>query len=416
MEKTLKITKDSCYFLFVFLLIYCSHDTLLFGTNADNRFILIRKALPFALIAMLLVLQQVYRIRRTDFYLCALVILLPVLSCVANREEANNYIYRAAIMICALLLVLAARERDFYRIYNRILYSLSIWSIATYLLMLLAPGIVARFPAVHNTEGVAYYFLGFSTMNSQLHYGMVRNASLFREPGMFCVMLTLAMVIEIAVLKRFRGRYILVFTAAMVTTFSTAGYIILAVLYLYYLFAVKHAKYKGRYLVMILLAVAVLATQTDLLSMEGAVFDKFVKGSNSYGSWLARLRSLTESVMITLENPLFGIGRYALYDAVLGKTGVYRAVDNTNTILVGFAAYGILFGLVLTWGLWRFARKNSDTLISALWLFLILLLALSNEDLGQNILFYYLVFDGICGIRRAGETAPAGQAAPPATE
>jgi hypothetical protein len=278
-------------------------------------------------------------------------------------------------------------------------------------MMVLVPGLVAKFPMVYNTKGIGFHFLGFSTVSSRLHYGMVRNYGIFREPGMFCVMLTVALINEILVLKQFRGKYILVYTAAMVTTFSTAGYIILAALYLYYLIVEKNAKHRGRYIVLILAALVVLGTQTDLLSMEGAIFDKFTRGSNSYGSWLARLRSLTQSIVIAVQNPVFGVGRYALYDAILGSTGVYQAVDNTNTILIGFAAYGIPFGVILSWGCWAFVRKYSSNLFTALCLFVILLLALANEDMGQNILFYYLVFDGLCRNRKEREASAQLQSA-----
>jgi hypothetical protein len=404
MNKTIRLSKNTCYTILVFLAVYCSHDTLLFGTNVDNRFLLIRKAIPFLLLICLILLKPSFRIRKTDLFICLVLLLMPVISCLVNGEDMNNYIYRAAVMGAALLFLLTGEKNAFITVYNKILYFLSIWSIGTYLLMLLLPQVIQLFPTVMNSAGTPYFFTGFSVMNSQLHYGMVRNSSIFREPGVFCVMLTVAMINEMVVLKSLRGKYILVYTAAMITTYSTAGYIILIGLYAYYLLIEKNVKHKGRYIFLGLVALVVIATQTDLLSRDGAIFDKFVKGSNSYGSWLARLRSVTQSIVITLENPMFGIGRYALYDTVLGMTGVYRTVDNTNTILVGFAAYGILFGILLSWGCWRFVRQNCWGILAAVTLFAVLMMAFSNEDLGQNVLFYYIVFDGLC---RVGGTPEA---------
>ena len=401
MNKTIRFSKSTLYVALVFLAIYCSHDTLLFGTNVDDRFLLIRKAIPFLLLICLILLKPVFQISRADLPAYLLLLLLPIISCLINSEDMNNYIYRAAIMCAALMLLVTGSKNEFIAVYNKILYFLSIWSLVTYLLMLLLPQIVRMFPTIVNSAGAAHYFMGFSVMNSNLHYGMVRNCGIFREPGVFCVMLTIAMICEMVVLKSLRGKYILVYTAAMITTYSTAGYIILIGLYTYYLLIEKNIQHKGRYICLVLVTLVIIGTQTDLLSRDGAIFDKFVKGSNSYGSWLARLRSVTQSISITLENPIFGIGRYALYDTVLGRTGVYRAVDNTNTILVGFAAYGILFGLLLTWGCWRFVRKNCQGRLAAGTLFIVLLMALSNEDFGQNILFYYIVFDGLCHTSKA---------------
>lgn len=83
-----------------------------------------------------------------------------------------------------------------------------------------------------------------------------------------------------------------------------------------------------------------------------------------------------------------------MYDVVLAKDGIYTAVDNTNTIMIGFAAYGIVFGVLLIRGCWKFVRTKRNSIIFAILLFLILFTALSNEDMGQNIIFYFIVFAG----------------------
>lgn len=396
MNKTIKISKNSFLSFLVFIVIFCSHDTLLFGTNQDNRFIMARKIIPFLLIFCLLLMQQVIHIKKKALFISIVTLIIPIISCVMNREDVNNYIYRAAVMMCALLFVLNGWQVKFFKAYNRIIYLLSVWSIGSYVLMIFLPGIASKFPVVYNTGGTPYYFLGFSLVNSELHYGMIRNSSIFREPGVFCVMLTLALLIEIIIYKRIRPRIIGTFCVAMVTTYSTAGYIILLVLFAYYVLFEKKLVNKTVIFIAMAVIVGILARYTDLLTRSGPIFDKFVKGSNSYGSWLARWSSLTESISIALRNPLFGIGRYALYDVVLNVSGVYRAVDNTNTLLVGFAAYGLLFGCLITWGCWRFIWTNQKQVLSAIILFVVLLMALFNEDMGQNVVFYILVFSGLC--------------------
>ena len=395
MNRTIRFSKRDIYAALVFLAIYCSHDTLLFGTNADGRFVLIRKAVPFLLLICLLLLNHNFQISKEALCACLVILVLPIASCVVNGEDTNNYIYRAAIMFSALLFLLVGKRNEFMDLFNKILYLLSIWAIASYAIRLILPQLVSLFPRVINTAGQTFYFMGLSNVNRSLHYGMVRSMGIFREPGVFSVMLTIALINEMVVLKKCRFKYVMAYTVAMVTTFSTAGFLILVGIYTYYLLIERKIKHKGWYIFLIFVAVAVIGTQTDLLSKDGAIFDKFVKGSNSYGSWLARVLSITQSISIALDNPLFGIGRYALYDTVLGKTGVYRTVDNTNTILIGFAAYGIVYGVMTLWGCWRFVRKNCPGFIGSAILFLSLMMALSNEDFGQNILYYYIVFDGL---------------------
>lgn len=406
MNKKIHISKRTVFFLLVFLVIYCSHDTLLFGTNADNRFIAIRKAFPIALTCGMLLLYPKFHISKGGLWKFLLTLLLPFVSCIVNGEEMNNYIYRAFIMAAALLMVRTEDQKFYYQSYNKILYFLSLWSIGSYLVMLVAPGILARFPSVRNTSGATYYFAVFSTVNSSLHYGVFRNSSIFREPGMLATMLTLAILNELLFEKKIRIRYMAAYSVAIVTTYSTAGYVILALLLGYYLLKENRTKYRVPLLFLIFSSILILATQTDILSMDGIIFGKFNSGSSNYGSWAARLGSIATSMLIALDNPLWGIGRYALYDVVLSSyntfyQSVYQVVDNTNTILIGFAAYGLFYGALITWGCWRYVRKRENSILYALYLFVILAMSLSNEDMGQNIAFYYIVFDGLCGSKPA---------------
>ena len=80
-------------------------------------------------------------------------------------------------------------------------------------------------------------------------------------------------------------------------------------------------KHKGLIVITLCVAVIVLITQTNLLQSDSAMFNKFHVGTNAYGSWYARLSSLTENFRISLENPMFGVGRYRLYNTVLAEQG-----------------------------------------------------------------------------------------------
>ena len=122
MNRTIRFSRRNIYAALVLLAIYCSHDTLLFGTNMDGRFVLIRKVVPFLLLVCLLMLNHNFRIRRDTFCAYFLILMLPITSCVVNGEDTNNYIYRAAIMISALLFLLAGKRNDFVDLFNKILW------------------------------------------------------------------------------------------------------------------------------------------------------------------------------------------------------------------------------------------------------------------------------------------------------
>ena len=390
----LVITKNKVYFAVMFLIIYCSHDTLMFGTNTNNLFITVRKIIPFLLCAVLLLMDLVERRRYSSKHLLwgIFVIILPLLSCIANNEAWDNYIYRLAIMLCAFLLALSNDHEKICEDYCAIMAFLSLWSIGVFVITSVWPWLVSMAPSIVNTNGYSYANLLFSVVEKSSN---VRNYGLFREPGVYVVFLTIAFLFEIVKgNSKKRTKRIFIFTVAMLTTVSTAGYIILAAIFIYLVSFNRDIKHKPLIVITICGAVLILATQTNLLLADGAMFSKFSIGSNSYGSWFARLSSLTENLKIAINNPFWGIGRYSLYTVVLAQNGVYAAVDNTNTIMIGFAAYGIPFGIMLIMGCWKYFRKKTDNIIFAVFLFMILFMSLSNEDMGQNVIFYYIVFAG----------------------
>ena len=84
----------------VLLMLFCSHDTLLFGTNENETFITMRKIVPFVIVA--LTFPYVFFSRFMDTaktFGMILIFAIPFLSCIVNNEPYDNYIYRGVIII-----------------------------------------------------------------------------------------------------------------------------------------------------------------------------------------------------------------------------------------------------------------------------------------------------------------------------
>lgn len=392
-ERRLVITTDNIYSALLFIIIYCSHDTLLFGTNSDALFISLRKSIPFLLCCILLVLDVIERkkFNLNKVLLGSIVILLPIASCFVNHETVDNYLYRLAIMLCAFILEMSVDKEKICRDYCSIMIFLSLWSVCFFSLPKLAPSVISALPKIINSSGYVFFFALFSVGEDDM-----RNTGIFREPGVFVVFLTIAIILTLLYdSSKKRKKHLIVFTITMLTTLSTAGYIILTVFYCYLILVNKEIKHKTIIVILISFVLLVLITQTNILQSDGRLFNKFKKGTNVYGSWFARLSSLTQNLSIAIKNPLFGVGRYTLYGTVLAENGVYAAIDNTNTILIGFASYGFLFGIFLVLGCWNFIKSQTSDFVSTFFLFIVLFMALSNEDMGQNIIFYFIVFSGL---------------------
>ena len=377
----------------VLLMLFCSHDTLLFGTNEDETFITIRKIVPFVIVALTFPYVFLNRFMDTaKTFGMILIFAIPFLSCIVNNEPYNNYIYRGVIMLSAAFFALVFNTKRFFEIYNKIMKFLTLWSCSVWLISVLFPTFIKMFPIISNYESRDYYFVIFS--NVSYFENISRNLGIFREPGVYTIFLIVALIGEILILDNKRKKLnIVLFCIGLFTTLSTAGYILLFALAAYYLF-IYHDSIKESFIILIAILLGFLvAYQFGMLDM---VFEKFSDGTNTYGSWFSRMSSITENIEITLANPVFGIGRYALYDITLAVDGVYTADANTNTILIGSAAYGAAFGVLTLLSCLRFSYYIcKKRIFSTIVIFLILIAALSNEDMGQNYLYYLIVFYGL---------------------
>ena len=379
MEVTLKKeSKHDLYFWLLFIGIYCSHDTILFGTTSNSIFVTIREIMPIAISGILFLKVFTQNLSAKNFLYMLCFVALPLISCVVHDEPMANYIYRSFIIIAAALYVLTDKKKQFFSHFNDIMYFFCIWSVVTFAIANFAPALLKIFPTVTNYAGASFTNTIFSTTSVSHTYELARNQAIFREPGVHVVFLVYAFMSELIAVPKTRTKYIVVFAIAMATTLSTAGYIMFAALSVYIILLSNKVKNKGLYITLIGVAIVVLLTRTDLLSAEGAMFNKFQAGGNTYGSWFARLSSVTENIRIFIENPVFGIGRYSLYSTVLAELDVYSAIDNTNTLLITFAAYGAIFGLMNVIGLWRLCKGYTKKNLNALFFFVLLFTAMSN--------------------------------------
>lgn len=393
-------TKDRLVFIVTFLLLCCSQDTLFFGTNENEQILELAKLLPFAGMFVLLFITPSFSKQNLALFVAMAIMLMA--ACFVHDEPYNNYLYRIAILGCAFLLIEGHSEK-FWEYFTKILGFLCVWSIATFVLVIIAPQIMNVVPPVKNYLGYKYANFICSIVPFETQYSVARNHLIFREPGVAIVLLTIAIFYELKKNTDFNFKRLVLYFITLLTTMSTAGMIVMIAIIGYILFVKKNFTHRGVMFLLTGIAFIFLLNFTDLFDAENAIWTKFSSGTNNYGSWFSRLSSVTENIEIALENPIFGIGRYHLYDTTLAEDGVYVAVSNTNTLLINFAAFGISYGVLHLIGLIKYASHNEHGYLRSFLVFAIIFMALANEDMGQNIIYYALVFSGFTNATRRTE-------------
>jgi hypothetical protein len=148
---------------------------------------------------------------------------------------------------------------------------------------------------------------GFHWLNPVKYHGTIfkSNGIFMLEPAMFCQFLAISIIVEMAYFKR--AKRILLFNAAILTTFSGTGLIILAVLVPIYLFS------RGRYLLLVAVGMAlvlliVTAPFIGLDAYVSRVGEFSSTKSSGFARFLSNIPILFDRILPQTNTLLFGRG------------------------------------------------------------------------------------------------------------
>lgn len=254
-------------------------------------------------------------------------------------------------------------------------------------------------PAADNIVGGNYRIAFFSVFREGAL--VQRNMAFFREPGVYMMYLNVAIIINLFSYKKPVLRNLIVYILAMITTMSTAGYVILLLIIFVY-FALKKSKVG---VFVILVSAMLLAFSYNYISNMDIYVDtigKFNTTSDKYASAEARYASTTAPLYIMLHNPVTGTGlgmftsEFESYVNRVYHVSYTREGTSTNTLLNLGAIYGVFMLFLLLYYLMNFVKKIHSTkssIINAL-LIVAFLLMLSNEEVYYTVFFMTLIMYG----------------------
>ena len=175
--------------------------------------------------------------------------------------------------------------------------------------------------------------------------GLIRNSGNFTEPGYFACYLSLALVLNIMYLRKIKSITNLLFILGLISTFSTAAYITLFFILIFFLTQQKN-KLIPILLLPILLGVGFYSfTKLEFLEKKLTIqIESQARMSKTVGRFGATLRNLEE----IKENPLFGKGivKQSRFDTTINYVDGYQRWQNLNShsnLLVLYGIPGFLF-------------------------------------------------------------------------
>jgi hypothetical protein len=385
-------------FFIVFVVIFISEDSLLFGTNRNIAFLVFRYLLYFGIL-MYLAIKFGFRIDKKLLIPLSLILISFLATMIINMDFRTGYFIEFMVVLLASLISNRIKFKDFAFYFNKIVYVLSAVSLIIFAISIIAPAVIDIFPVTMNYNGSEYNSILFwNVMKTDLPK---ENLGIFREGGVYVIYLLLAVIIELFHNSEINYKRLLVYITALITVSSTAGYVILAFLMFVYVLKTNNAGIKIGF--SIIIALFVIFFFQTLIS---AVFVKFDPESSQYRSTQSRLSSFVIPIMIFIKH-IYGVGLsnfgnlYTTDSLKYFGTAFNPTGESTNTVLNTFAIFGIIYGVLLIYALIRFSRIFGSTKLNMITVLLALLMMTSTQELRFSLLFNVIIMYGIIDRRTA---------------
>ena len=397
MSKLKQILTNKKGYIIVFLLIFVSDDTVLFGTNNDSLFIYLK----YAVVSFLLVYfykkskKEAAYCKRPNGILLSL-ILLVVLSGVINFDFTLGYPYKIILMLLAYFYCSTTPYQNFGSTFVDCMTFIAAYSLISYVIYTFTPSLVSWAPIITNSSELEFRNLILCVVPDVRFAGRLFGP--FREPGVYQELLNIAIIFHVQTSSKVSIARIVLFVISIILTQSTTGYIVIA-LSIAYLYVNNTNKSNVSYFfiaILLICGVLYLANNTTMLDSDGSVFGKLQDQDRE--STIARMASVTCNLKIIGMNPFWGVGLSNLSELFpmlcMQEYHIYN-VSNTNMLLIQFASHGILFGILWITGVLNFTLFSSrETRISKLlWIAIILLLCV-GENLAWDALFFIILMYG----------------------
>ena len=393
----LKKVDKTC--VWIFLILFVSDDTVMFGTNSNSVFVLLKYAFILFTFVYFYIKANKNKIGKSPLQWLIVMSILILLSALYSGDFSFGYVYKIMLLCIGLFYTRVVGLYTFMKSFVEVLYFLCLYSIFFHVIGIINHSFIELFPTIVNSTDGVFYNMLFTTWAD---FGdKARLFGPFREPGVYQMFINLALLFHLVSTKNLNYKKILTFIVAIILTMSTTGYIVMAfvLLFIFTLDAKEKGIKKSQLLLIegiVVIGAVGLYLFTDLLSAEGAIFDKL--GNSQRTTTAARMGSIICNYQIFKTSPIFGVGLQELMRLFPNYCIQYFGVDtehNTNVLLIQFATHGLLYGAIWTYLMVRFFVFLSRSIIGKYLLVLAFLALCCGENLSWSIILYILLFYGV---------------------
>lgn len=352
-------------------LIVVTSGSVLFGKLLYSDFIMV-------LFAVAVVFYFPKRIEPRQFLILLLVMIVILGNMLLYRTNIGGYA-GLILKIMAVFMVLNRLDlRQAAKSYQWLILALAILGMPFYLLGAFDAALVRELIPPTSVWGGAYRITPFHVYGL---WNMSRNQGIFWEPGAYQVFLNLGIFLTLFMNKKLMKWRLVILTATLLTTMSTSGYMICALLYLAYVIRNGKREQISRMLLSLFLFVPLAV----FIAQSGVITDKFQDGNASFDR---RSLDTSSNLELMIEKPLLGWG-FQNNEILMER---YSIPDSSNSLLTFGYQFGLPMLLILMIYYYFQLLRPIGGVVQALLVFIGLLIVFSTENMLFQPLFIVLMF------------------------
>lgn len=361
-------------------------------TTIDTDLSMLTIVVALAILPIMLFFK---RKKNGKLLLALLLISIMIFTSMISHSEFSNRAYwrLLAIVMIVSYLIEKYEFRNIVKVYLDIMFFVSIISLIGYILLNFT-SMLNNLPSVTNINGVEYRV---GIIFNYIKALPERNCGIFWEPGIFASYLALAIAFESIInsnsISWFR---VLVFVVSIITTTSSAGYVLLIFsLGIVLLRGSKLSGYKKLLAIIVVIAIAIVAFNIDniILNTSLAQNKYLIKLTSERMKQSARTTAIYHNFSIFCKSPIFGAG----INSVLNQMSFWADISTSTYMLSIFGVLGSLYTLFIVYGI--FSQKKINIFVKIFFFFI--LLSIVNKEPHINIMFTWIIILGMLSDKNA---------------
>jgi hypothetical protein len=319
--------------------------------------------------------------------------LLSVMAMLANWEVSWLYLNTLAVAFIALYIVEKFDPQIVVETFVNVMFLIAVISLI-FILWIYIKGIPPSFSMVSTTttENECYnYFVFFYP--KLWESSLARNRGVFWEPGLYASYLIIALILDICFNKKKSKLKELVLATTVITTYSTAGIILLFLVGI--LFVDMNVPKKNiRVIWMVILGSIALFLifniDNIIYILIGISPDVFSKLLGEEQTTVTRLGAPMLNFKIFMENPVFGAGFSGATNLFVQNQVQYKADSQTSTSLYMMASLGVGGILYTYWWVKGILKMRGVSIISRI-IILVIVLSILNKEPHSVLLATWMI-------------------------